>query len=425
MRRPVTEVRLWDRTIGHAWRDPGAVCVAFQYDADFITSGIEVAPLTMPLGRRVYTFPELAGPCFKGLPGLIADSLPDRFGTTVTDAWLQARAVAPAGFDALERLRFTGTRAMGALEFAPVRGPDGRRAARLDLSRVAALSQQLFAPGGALGGVDKKALRALTRAGTSAGGSRPKAIVASQEAAAVVHSGEVPAPAGSGYWLLKFDGPECECRTPKELEGRGNIEYGYSLMAKDAGLDMSDCRLLQDGPRRHFMTRRFDRRADGDKLHMLSLAALTHTDFDASGSYEQLFAVLKRLGLAPPALEQQFARMAFNVFARNQDDHAKNVAFLMDRQGSWSLAPAFDLTFSCNPAGAWTAHHQMSVNGKRDAITADDLRACGRVAGLTPARADALMAKVRAAVGRWPYFAGLAGVPAAWRDIVQGYLRTA
>ncbi len=415
---------MWNRSIGRAWRDPGAACISFQYDADFLTSGIEVAPLTMPLAARVYVFPELPGSCFKGLPGLIADSLPDRFGTTVTDAWLHARAVAPADFDALERLRFTGTRGMGALEFMPVRGPRGRQAARLDLSGVAALSQQLFTPEPTIGAVDSEVLQSLTRAGTSAGGSRPKAVVACADATAMVRSGDVPAPAGCGYWLLKFDLGEHDSHTPKQLEGRSAVEYAYALMAQDAGLEMSECRLLADGSRHHFMTRRLDRRADGGKIHMLSLAALTHADFDTPDSYEQLFAVLQRLALTPAAFEQQFARMTFNVFARNQDDHAKNVAFLMDHRGTWSLAPAFDLTFSCNPAGAWTAHHQMSVNGKRDAITQDDLRACGRVAGIAPGRFDALISKVHTAVGRWPHFASLAGVPAAWREIVQGYLRT-
>lgn len=262
--------------------------------------------------------------------------------------------------------------------------------------------------------------------GTSAGGARAKAIVAWNRDTNEVRSGQVKAPDGFDYWLLKFDG--VSANRDKELEdpkGYTVIEYAYALMAADASIEMSECRLLEEGGRRHFMTRRFDRLGDGGKLHMQSLAALAHFDFNSAGShsYEQAFDVIKRLGLSMHAREQQFRRMIFNVVARNQDDHVKNIAFLMDKAGHWSLSPAFDVTYAYNPAGLWTKRHQMTINGKTDEFTREDFKAVAQVAGLKHGRAESILTEVMNAVEEWPRYAKTAGVLGPQRDKIARTLR--
>jgi serine/threonine-protein kinase HipA len=262
--------------------------------------------------------------------------------------------------------------------------------------------------------------------GTSAGGARAKAIVAWNRQTNEVRSGQVKAPAGFDYWLLKFDG--VSANKDKELEdpkGYTVIEYAYALMAADAGIELSECRLLDEGGRRHFMSRRFDRLSDGGKLHMQSLAALGHFDFNAAGahSYEQAFDVIGRLQLNMRAREQQFRRMIFNVLARNQDDHVKNIAFLMDKSGAWSLSPGFDVTYAYNPTGLWTGRHQMTINGKVDGFTREDFKATAQVAGLKRGRSEAILAQVMEAVKAWPRYADAAGVPGFQRDKITQTLR--
>jgi serine/threonine-protein kinase HipA len=264
------------------------------------------------------------------------------------------------------------------------------------------------------------------RVGASAGGARAKALIAWNPETNEVRSGQVKAPEGFGYWLMKFDG--VSGNTDRDLadpKGFGAIEYAYSLMAKAAGIRMSDCRLFEEHGRRHFMTRRFDRLPSGKKLHMQSLAALAHLDFNDAGahSYEQAFEVMKRLGLRKDDVEEQFRRMVFNVVARNQDDHVKNIAFLMDQRGTWSLSPAFDVMYSYNPAGQWTKQHQMSLAGKRDGFTLEDLRAVASTASLKRGRAEEITREVTLAVRRWRDFAGEANVPPAEAEQIRGVHR--
>src|SRR6185437_15165328 len=378
----------------------------------------------MPLSRRVYQFPFLAEVSFHGLPGLLADSLPDKFGNALIDAWLATQGRRPESCNAIERLCYIGVRGMGALEFAPARGPPLKRSARVQVDELVELASEVlthraslqvsFAPGRRHDG-----LQDILRVGTSAGGARAKAIIAWNRDTNEVRSGQVKAPAGFDYWLLKFDG--VNANKDKELEdpkGYTVIEYAYALMAADAHIEMSECRLLEENGRRHFMTRRFDRLGDGGKLHMQSLAALAHFDFNSAGaySYEQAFDVIKRLGLPMRAREQQFRRMLFNVVARNQDDHVKNVAFLMDKAGHWSLAPAFDVTYAYNPAGLWTSRHQMTINGKTDGFTLEDFKAVAQVAGLKRGRPEAVLLEVLDAVKQWPRYAKTAGVLDPQRD---------
>lgn len=427
----IAEVRLWGRTIGAVVQEAGEAVAAFEYDPAFTRSGIEIAPLTMPLSSRVYTFPELSRATFYGLPGLLADSLPDKFGNALINAWLATQGRQPDSFHAVERLCYTGARGMGALEFAPAIGPRARQASQIQIDKLVALASEVLAARNDLrvsfaGASRERALTDILRVGTSAGGARAKAVIAWNPATNEVRSGQISAGAGFSYWLLKFDG--VTGNKDKELEdpqGYGVIEYAYYRMARDCGIDISECRLFEENGRRHFMTRRFDRLANGEKLHMQSLGALAHFDFNMPGAYayEQALLVIRQLGLPMSVLEEQFRRMVFNIIARNQDDHVKNIAFLMDKTGQWSLAPAFDMTYSFNPAGAWTASHQMTMNGKRDDFTLADFSACARAAALKRGRAAAIIGEVRDVVSRWNDYAGAAGVPDVWRTKIQRTLR--
>jgi serine/threonine-protein kinase HipA len=428
----VAEVQLWGRTIGAVSLEDGGSTAAFQYDPAFAQSGIQISPITMPLSDRVYVFPELPQRTFHGLPGLLADSLPDRFGNALIDAWLATQGRTPASFNAVERLCYTGIRGMGALEFAPAIGPQPQRAKKIEIDALVKLASEVLTHRKNLKTTfasekRKAALGDILRVGTSAGGARAKAVIAWNRETNEVRSGQVEAGKGFDYWLLKFDG--VTGNKDKELEdpkGYGAIEYAYYLMAKAAGINMSECRLLEEGGRRHFMTRRFDRLDGGEKLHMQSLCALGHFDFNSAGaySYEQALLTIRQLELPMATVEEQFRRMAFNIIARNQDDHVKNIAFLMDKAGRWSLAPAFDVTYAYNPSGDWTATHQMTMNGKRDGFTLADFRACAKNAVMKRGRAEAIVEEVSAAVSKWPDFAERAQVLNTWRKQIQKNLRS-
>lgn len=423
----IGEVRLWGRRIGAVVMASGDHHATFQYDPDFAHSNIQVSPITMRLTEQPVQFPELPLKTFHGLPGLLADSLPDRFGNALINAWLATQGRTPESFNAVDRLCYIGQRGMGALEFAPQIGPKPSPARTIAVDALVKLASEILTQREELevsfaGSNRERALNDILRVGTSAGGARAKAVIAWNPDTEEVRSGQVPTGSGFEYWLLKFDG--VSGNKDKELEdpkGYGAIEYAYYLMAKTAGITMSDCRLLEESGRRHFMTRRFDREANGRKLHMQSLCALAHFDFNQAGAhaYEQAFLTIRQLELPMQAVEQQFRRMAFNIVARNQDDHVKNIAFLMDKQGQWSLAPAFDVTYSYNSAGDWTATHQMSMNGKRDDFTMEDFRACARSAMMKRGRAEAIVEEVQNAVKRWPEFAAQARVGEEWQQLIQ------
>ena len=411
-------VNLWGRTIGAVSQDEGRDYADFQYTPEFAASRYEVSPIVMPLATRVYSFPELSREAFHGLPGLLADSLPDRFGNALIDAWLASEGRTPASFGAVERLCYVGARGMGALEFEPATGPGFDEGDRIEVDALVRLASDILTArrdmrGSFADGRKRDALGDILRVGTSAGGARAKAVIAWNPATNEVRSGQVADLPGFEHWLIKFDG--VAGNRDRELEdprGYGAIEYAYHLMAVAAGITMSDCRLLEENGRRHFMSRRFDRLANGGKLHMQSLGALAHYDFNQAGaySYEQAMQIMRTLGLGMDPIEQQFRRMTFNIVARNQDDHVKNIAFLMDRTGTWSLAPAFDVTYSYNPDGRWTSRHQMTLNGKRDEFTIEDFQAAGRAISLKRGRAREILAEVTAAVARWQEFAQVAGV---------------
>ena len=419
------EVVLWGRVVGAVSWDATRRLAAWEYSAAFQRSGIELAPLTMPLGTRIYTFPSIAPESFYGLPGMLADSLPDKFGNALIDQWLVRSGRDLQSFSPIERLCYIGSRGMGALEFQPALRAGIDRSALVDIAELVHLANEALAQKMALstrlvgsdsGDVD--AIRDILRVGTSAGGARAKAIIAWNETTQQVRSGQVVAPDGFTYWLLKFDGVagnrDKELSDPK---GYGQVEYAYYLMAREAGIDMTDCRLLSENGRHHFMTRRFDRTNTGQKLFMQSLCAIAHMDFNQAGaySYEQALDVGRRLGLKHSELQQLFLRCAFNIMARNQDDHTKNIAFLMDKQGHWSLAPAFDVTYSYNPNGAWTNQHQMTLGGRRNGFQRSDFYTAAKLFRLGSKRkVDSLLAKIDYALERWPEFACQAEVPSNW-----------
>lgn len=348
----LAEVRLWGRSIGAVSLADGGEVAAFQYTPEFAASGIEVSPVAMPLSNEVYAFAALSRTTFHGLPGLLADSLPDKFGNALIGAWLATQGRTPGSFNAVERLCYTGARGMGALEFLPAAGPAARTTDIIQIDALVQLASEVLSHRGTLATSfadphQAAALQSILRVGTSAGGARAKAVIAWNPVTLEVRSGQVAAGGGFECWLLQFDG--VTGNKDKELEdakGYGTIEYAYYLMARAAGVTMSECRLLEENGRRHFMTRRFDRLSDGGKLHAQSLCALAHYDFNNPGAhaYEQALLVIPQLGLGMGAIEQQFRRMVFNVIARNQDDLVKNIVFLMGRDGRWSLSPAFDTT---------------------------------------------------------------------------------
>lgn len=414
----LAEVLLWGTRVGAVALADGERVSTFEYDPDFAGSGIELAPLEMPpvAGRR-YRFPGLSPESFEGLPGLLADSLPDRYGNALIDAWLATQGREPGSFDAVERLCYIGRRGMGALEFRPATGPRPTKSHAIDVAALADLAAEVMAERSDLAASlsqpgREEALKEILRVGTSAGGARPKALIALNPETNEVRSGQLDVDPGFEHWILKFDGVEDRTRDLGASRGYGAIEWVYAQMASKAGVEMTESRLLEENGRRHFMTRRFDRTESGDKLHMQSLAGLAHLDYRQPGanSYEQAFQVIRRLDLPRAAYEQQFLRMAFNVVARNQDDHVKNIAFLMDREGRWSLSPAFDVVYAYNPQGRWTSEHQMSINGKRNQITLDDLRQVAQLASIKRGKADELITCVVDAVEGWPDLAADTGI---------------
>jgi len=423
----ISKVQLWGRTIGAVSLAEGREVAAFQYDPEFAASGIELSPVVMPLSERVYEFPALPRNTFHGLPGLLADALPDKFGNALIDAWLATQGRTAGSFSAVERLCYTGARGMGALEFSPALGPKPRKATKIEVDSLVRLAGEVLTHRADLQGHfhdagKETALQDILRVGTSAGGARAKAVIAWNRETNEVRSGQITGGDGFDYWLLKFDG--VAGNKDKELEdpkGYGAIEFAYYLMAKTAGITMTECRLLEENGRRHFMTRRFDRVGGGGKLHMQSLCALAHFDSTKSGAYayEQALLTIRQLKLPMASVEEQFRRGVFNIVARNQDDHVKNIAFLMDKQGEWSLAPAFDVTYSYNPSGSWTATHQMTLNAKRDGFTMEDFEACAKAALMKRGRAATIVEEVQAAVKRWPEFAAAAKLSDEWRDKIQ------
>ena len=411
-------VTLWGDTVGAvSWLEDRAYGI-FEFDPQFLKKELDISPIHMGLqearkGDGRFSFASLNKETFLGLPGMLADALPDKFGNSMINAWLARQGRDSRSFSPVERLCYTGKRGMGALEFHPATMGKFDTSVQVEVSELVELAQSIMHERSALdvqlNNSEKDnadAILDILRVGTSAGGARPKAVIAMDDKGNVM-SGQVMAPKGYDYWILKFDGvTDIELGEPK---GYGRIEYAYYLMAKAAGINMTECRLLEENGRAHFMTKRFDR-INGEKLHMQSLCGIAHYDFNMAGaySYEQAFTVMRKLRLTKAEAAEQYRRMLFNIVARDLDDHTKNISFLMGSDGKWKLSPAYDVIYSHNPAGKWTNQHQMSVNGKRDHFTLADLITVGE--SLSIKQPEKIIHDVISAVDNWTAFATQAGL---------------
>jgi serine/threonine-protein kinase HipA len=405
----VIEVRIWNKLVGAVAPDPVLGCHVFEYDESWRRAGVELAPRMMrtTAPERIFAFPAL-GESFNRLPGLLSDALPDDFGNALIDAWMARHGVDKAAITALDRLAYMGKRGLGALEFHPSKSAAKESAQPLAMKSLVETARKVMQGDFSNDTHAQAALANIIRVGTSAGGARAKAVIAWNPTTREIRSGQFDLADGFEHWLLKFDGvgKDFELGTSADY---GRIEYAYHRMATAAGITMSPCRLLEENGRAHFMTRRFDRDANA-KHHIQSLCALSHLDYRqrATHAYEQYFLAISELQLGDDALAQAFRRMAFNVMARNCDDHTKNVSFRLTQDGQWELAPAYDVTHAHNPKGEWTSQHLMSVNGKFDDISRLDLLTLAD--RFSVARAATLLSEVKAAVENWPAFAREAGV---------------
>lgn len=427
----LAEVRLWQKRVGALVYDPGTQLALFEYAPEWLDEGVDLAPLRMPLAKGKFQFPALSRQTYKGLPAVFADSLPDDFGNAVINAWLARNGRSSDSFSPLERLLYTGRRGMGALEYAPaMRAGQEAAAQALELSSLVAMAQAVLDERANLEVTldDRQGLSAILQVGTSAGGARPKAVIAINRERTEIRSGQLDAPAGFEHYLLKFDGVQ-EQKLNSEVfgdpQGFGRMEYAYYLMACDAGLNMSPSELLIEGERAHFMTRRFDR--DGNrKLHYSSLCAMDHADYNRPGtySYEELLSVARRLRLPREDAVEIFRRMVFNVIARNHDDHSKNFGFVLaSPKDVWRLAPAFDVAYSYKANSPWVNSHQLSLNGKRDNFSYDDLMVVAGLIGNFRQQARHIISQVTEVVSQWPVYAEKAAVFDGFREIISQNLR--
>lgn len=410
----VIEVRCWGRSVGALAYDSKMQLNVFEYFPEWVASGVELAPLHMSNRTGTYTFPQLSKETFYGLPAMIADALPDDFGNAVIDAWLAEKGVDKRAITSLDRLAYAGDRALGALTFhPPQQGLDGPTTA-VQLADMVAEARTLLAGKITHTASAHESLSQLIQVGSSAGGARAKAVIQYNPETSQIRSGYARTESGFEPWLLKLDGvTDAADGSRNSLDSPAQftrVEYAYYLMARDAGITMSECQLLPEGPRAHFLTRRFDRDGFGEPIHLQSLCAMDQLDFRLrdTHSYAQYFNVIRNLGMDSDDLSQAFRRMVFNVAALNRDDHTKNFAFLLPKNGSWSLAPAYDVTHAFNPKGRWTQYHQMSVNGKYDEISIGDFYAVGDSQGIPAYKS--IINKVLSTVEKWERFAEIAGV---------------
>ncbi len=416
----VIEVSAWGTPVGALAYDPSLDLYVFEYWPKWVKSSVELSPLHMRNRTGPYFFPHLDRHTFYGLPAMIADSLPDDFGNAVIDAWLSEQGIGKDEISSLDRLAYAGNRALGALIFSPSRSDSENPVTAIQIADIVTEARKLLAGNVAKGERESTALTQLIQVGSSAGGARAKAVVQYNPNTDQLRSQFGPQESDFQPWILKLDG------VSKAADGSENsldapsqftrIEYAYYLMAVEAGISMAKCRLLNEGPRAHFITKRFDIDSAGNRIHMQSLCAMDHLDFRFSDthSYSQYFNVIRKLGMEKEELAEAFRRMVFNVVAMNRDDHTKNFAFLLPRDGSWSLSPAFDVTHAFNPTGRWTQRQQMSVNGKFEGIRISDFEAMGDSYGIPGYKS--IISKTLAVVSEWKGFAEKAGVLPATRD---------
>ena len=409
---------------------------AFEFESRFIKSGIELSPIKMPLSKKIYSFPENANKTFKGLPGMIADSLPDDFGNAVMNAWIASQGKSPSDITPLQRLQYTGKRGMGALTYSPaIQRKNLNRSQQVEIQPLIFIAQEILNKRekfqvtiGSQGQGDKEAMMTLFSVGMSAGGARAKAVLAFNSDFTQVRSGQTNAPKGFTHFVMKFDGVSA---THKDSEtfgdplGYGTMEYVYHLMAKACGIDMMPCRLLNEGNRRHFITQRFDRKGN-QKIHVQTLNGIAHVDYKMGGSYsyEELFSLARELKLTQNDAIQIFKRMVFNIIARNHDDHSKNFGYMLNSQHKWQLAPAYDLAYSYKPGSPWVNSHWMKLNGKRDEFTREDFYSLKKISPIfTKRKIDRIIEEITEHVSQWNDLAIIHSVPQSLINLVNSNLR--
>jgi serine/threonine-protein kinase HipA len=425
----VAEVKIWGKLVGAVAWDHATGSAVFEYDPEFKRFGWDLSPLKMPIasGQNLFSFPELKKErnslydTFKGLPGLLADALPDKYGNQLINIWLAQQGRPQDSMNPIEMLCFIGKRGMGALEFEPAVLPENKRSFSIEVDSLVGTAQKLLNQRESfstnLEKDQQQAVMEILKVGTSAGGARPKAVIAWNEKTGEVKSGQTKAPKGFEHWLIKLDGVS-EVQLGSS-HGYGKVEMAYYHMAKACGIDMMPSRLLEENGRAHFMTQRFDREEGGIKHHVQSFCALKHFDYNLvnSFSYEQLFQCMRELRLTYADAEQMFRRMVFNVIARNCDDHTKNFSFILKQDGKWSLAPAYDLCHAYRPGSEWVSQHALSINGKRKDILKSDLETIG--ASIRCKDASDIIDEINQTVNRWKEFADEVQVEPQLRDEIQ------
>jgi len=422
------EVKIWGKLAGAVAWDATTGYATFEYDPTFKQSGWDLSPLKMPVSdsRTEFSFPELRKDrnsqhdTFKGLPGLLADALPDSYGNQLINLWLTQQGRREDSMNPVEMLCFIGTRGMGALEFEPALIREGKHAFSIEIDSLVAAAQTMLNHREAfitnLNKEEERAVLEIIKIGTSAGGARPKAVIAWNEKSGEVRSGQTIAPKGFEHWLIKLDGVSgVQLGSSHEY---GRVEMAYYNMAKACGIEMMPSRLLEENGRAHFMTRRFDREGGELKHHLQTFCALKHFDFNLvnSFSYEQLFQCMRELKLTYADAEQMFRRMVFNVVARNCDDHTKNFSFLLKKGGKWELAPAYDVCHAFRPDSEWVSQHALSINGKRKEITKADLLVIGQ--SIRCKKASEIIDEINDTVNQWKRFADEVNVNPSLRNAI-------
>lgn len=420
----IARAYLYGQPVGTFRWDNNRQLAHFEYADSFIGKGLEPSPILMPVRQgRIYSFSDIGRDTFKGLPGMLADSLPDTYGRALFDRWLALTGRSSG--NAVETLCFLGKRCMGALEYEPAMDAPYSPDVKIELDSLVEVASEALSEKEEFGAnleEDKKAAIAeIVRLGTSAGGQRAKAIIAYNPQTGEVRSGQIEAPEGFDYYLIKLDGVTTEAGF-RETQNFGRLEYSFYRLVKECGIEMSDCSLIEENGRAHFLTKRFDRK-NGEKIHMQTLCGIAHYDYrnPRSYSYEQAFNVMRALRLPYSQAQEMYRRMVFNVVIRNQDDHTKNISFLMDRQGKWRLSPAYDMGFAYNPKGGWTAQHQMSINGKFDGITRQDLLEFARRNNIK--EAAEIIDRIAEESSRWPRLAKECEVPQPMIDAIMPNLQ--
>ncbi len=435
-------VKYHGQEVGAVSFDENTGLGSFEYASSFLKTGIELAPLRMPLSNKIYSFPTLDYEAFKGLPGLVADSLPDDFGNAVLNSWIIAQGRSVKDISPLDRLKYTGKRGIGALTYSPATKLKKLNAStELQLASLVKVAQEMLDEReqfqvelAKAGQEDSEAMRALLSVGMSAGGARPKAVLAFDKDFTTVRSGQVAVPEGFTHYLLKFDGVN-QYQSNKETFGDplgyGAMEYVYYLMAQNCGIEMMPSRLLEEGKRRHFITQRFDR-VGNHRIHTQTLNGIAHVSYKQAGvySYEELFSVARELNLSATEAMQLFKRMVFNIVARNHDDHSKNFSFMLQQQAvgkhKWKLAPAYDVAYSYKPESKWVNSHWMLLNGKRDHFNREDFYQFEKISSLfTRRKINTIIDEVTAAVSQWQPLARQHDVPSALIKDIQLNLRLA